>query len=126
MERIKDYYNLSTETVDKIKNENNIKINPQIYVDKDNEFVWPTVNNHKSCGYCYALKTHIGVLSDGTVVPCCLDAEGIINLGNIYKQNLDEIINSDRFKKIQKSFQDRKPIEELCASCTFKQKEKEL
>ena len=126
VERIKEYYNLSTETVDKIKNENNIKINPQIYVDKDNEFIWPTVNNHKSCGYCYALKTHIGILSNGTVVPCCLDAEGIINLGNIYKQNLDEIINSDRFKKLQKSFQDRKPIEELCASCTFKQKEKEL
>ena len=68
MERIKEYYNLSTETVDKIKNENNIKINPQIYVDKDNEFIWPTVNNHKSCGYCYALKTHIGILSNGTVV----------------------------------------------------------
>ena len=122
VERIKEYYKLPQETVEKIKNENNIKINPQIYVDKDNEFIWPTITNNKSCGYCHALKTQIGVLSDGTVVPCCLDAEGIVNLGNIYKQNLDEIINSDRFKKLQKSFQDRKPIEELCASCTFKQK----
>lgn len=126
VDKIKEYYNLSQETVDKIKNENNIKINPQIYVDKDNEFIWPTINNHKSCGYCYALKTHIGILVDGTVVPCCIDAEGIINLGNIYYEDLNKIIQSDRYQNLQKSFQDRKPIEELCKSCTFKEKRKEV
>ncbi len=122
VDKIKEYYNLSTETVDKIKKENNIKINPQIYVDKDNEFIWPTITNHKSCGYCHALKTHIAILVDGTVVPCCLDAEGIINLGNIYNQSLDEIINSTRYQNLQQSFQDRKPCEELCKSCTYKEK----
>jgi len=122
VERIKSYYHLPQETVDKIKKDNNIKINPQIYVDKDNEFIWPKINSHKSCGYCYALKTHIGILVDGTVVPCCLDAEGIINLGNIYQQELSEIIESDRYQKLKKSFQDRKPIEELCKSCRYKEK----
>ena len=122
VERLKEYYHLSPETVDKIKKEKNIKINPQIYVDKDNEFEWPTINNHKSCGYCYALKTHIAILVDGTVVPCCLDAEGIINLGNIYKQDLEEIIQSERYKTLQKSFQDRKPSEALCKSCRYKEK----
>ena len=125
VKRIKDYYHLSTETVEKIKKEKNIKINPQIYVDKDNEFDWPKINSHKSCGYCYALKTHIAILVDGTVVPCCLDAEGIINLGNIYQDNLKDLIESTRYKNLQKSFQDRKPIEELCKSCTFKKKIKE-
>lgn len=122
VEKIKEYYNLSTEIVDKIKNESNIKIYPQIYVDKNNEFVWPTINNHKSCGYCHALSTHIAILVDGTVIPCCLDSNGIINLGNIYKDDLKNIINSNRYQKLLKSFRDRKPSEELCKSCTFKEK----
>ncbi len=119
--KMKEYYNLSTETVDKISNENNIRISSTIYVDKDNYFEWPTINNHKSCGYCYALKTHIAILVDGTVVPCCLDSDGIINLGNILNESMETIINSKRYKNLQKSFQDRKPIEKLCQSCTFKE-----
>ena len=122
VDTIKDYYNLSPEIVDKIKNENNVKISSTIYVDKDNEFSWPSINNHKSCGYCYALNTHIAILVDGTVVPCCLDSNGVINLGNIYKDSLEDIINSDRYQNLLKSFRDRKPCEELCKSCTFKEK----
>lgn len=121
--KIKDYYNLSTETVEKIKNENNTKINSTIYVDKDNKFEWPSINDkEESNGYCYALKTQIAILVDGTVVPCCLDSDGIINLGNIKEKSMDEILNSDRFLNLQKSFQDRKPCEELCKKCTFKNK----
>ena len=112
----------STEIVERIKKENNIKISSTIYVDKDNEFIWPTITNYKSNGYCHALKTHIAILSDGTIVPCCLDCNGIINLGNIYKDKLDDIIQSNKYKNIQKSFQDRKPVEELCKSCHFKEK----
>jgi len=122
VERLKRYYKLSPEIVERIKKENNIKILSTIYVDKDNEFIWPTINRHKSLGYCYALKTHIAILVDGTVVPCCLDGNGVINLGNILETSLDEIINSEKYKKIQKSFQDRKPCEELCLSCKFKEK----
>ncbi len=122
VDKIKSYYNLSTETVDKIKNENNTKISSTIYVDKDNEFIWPTVNNYKSNGYCYGLNTHIAILVDGTVVPCCLDSNGVIDLGNIYKDNLEDIINSDRYQNLLKSFRDRKPCEELCKSCVFKER----
>ena len=123
VEKLKEYYCLSPETVEKIKNENNIKIKETIYVDKDNEFEWPKINNNNnSQGYCHALKTHIAILSDGTVVPCCLDAEGIIKLGNIFESTLDEIINSERYQVLKKSFQDRKPSEKLCQSCTFKNK----
>ncbi len=120
--KIRKYYNLPQETVDKIYTSNNIKIKSTIYVDKDNEFSWPEVTTHKSNGYCYALKTQIGILVDGTVVPCCLDSNGVINLGNIFKENLEEIINSEKYKSLQKSFRDRKPCEELCKSCTFKER----
>ena len=122
VDKIKDFYNLSTETVERIKKEKNIKIKSTIYVDKDNEFEWPTINSHKSCGYCYALKTHIAILVDGTVIPCCLDSNGVIKLGNIHKDNLDKIINSKKYRELQESFQKRKPTELLCQSCNFKEK----
>ena len=122
VDKIKNYYNLSTETVNKIKNDNNIKIKSTIYVDKDNIFDWPSINQHKSNGYCYALKTHIAILVDGTIVPCCLDSNGIINLGNIFNNTLEEIFNTERYKNLLRSFQDRKPCEELCRSCTYKEK----
>jgi len=120
VEKIRKFYNLSPEIVEKIKKENNINISSTIYVDKDNEFVWPTITNQKSCGYCFALKTHIAILVDGTVVPCCLDSNGQVDLGNIFKENLKEIINSKKYQILKKSFQDRKPSEKLCQSCTFK------
>ena len=122
VDSIQTYYNLSTETVDKIKNTNNIKISSRIFVDKDNEFEWPTVNNHKSDGFCYGLTTHIAILVDGTVVPCCLDSNGVIELGNIFNNSLENIINSDRYQNLLKSLRDRKPCEELCKSCVFKER----
>ena len=122
VEKLEKYYELSPETVDKLKTENNVKISSTIYVDKDNEFKWPEITNHKSCGYCHALKTQIAILADGTVVPCCLDSNGIINLGNIYKESIEEIQNKERYKKLKKSFQARKPEEKLCQSCTFKER----
>ncbi len=120
--KIKNYYHLDKETIDKIYLSNNIKISDRIYIDKDNEFEWPEISNYKSEGYCYALKTQIAILVDGTVVPCCLDSNGCVELSNIFKEDLDQIINSKKYQELKKSFQDRKPIEELCKSCKFKEK----
>lgn len=120
--KIINHYNLDKEFIEKVKTENNIKINSTTYVDKDNEFTWPEINNYQSNGYCYALKTQIAILSDGTVVPCCLDSNGQIELGNIFNNTLEEIMNSERYQNLKKSFQDRKPCEELCKSCTFKER----
>ena len=119
--KIIDYYKLSPKTVEKIYNENNVKITPAIYVDKDNEFVWPDENKEENNnGFCMALKTQLAILVDGTVVPCCLDGNGKINLGNIYKDSFESIINSKRCLDLKKSFQDRKPCEKLCLNCTYK------
>lgn len=122
VDKIKKHYELSEEIAEKIKKEQNIKIKTSIYVDKDNEFIWPQINSYKSNGYCYALKTQIAILVDGTVVPCCLDSDGKIPLGNIFSTSLENIISSEKYKNIRKSFQDRTPCEQLCQSCTFKDK----
>ena len=122
VERIKNYYHLSPETVEKIIKEKNIKIGNNLYIDKDTEFTWPEINSYQSDGYCYALKTQIAILVDGTVVPCCLDSNGEVPLGNIFQDDWQELIHSEKYQQIQKSFQDRKPIPELCKSCTFKER----
>ena len=120
-ENIKNYYKLSPEIVDKINTDKNIKISSTIYVDKDNEFEWPDeAKGKESNGFCMALKTQIAILCDGTVVPCCLDSNGCIELGNIYNEKFEDIINSDKFIKMKKAFQERKITEKLCLNCTFK------
>ncbi len=99
----------------------NFKIKDHVYIDQANEFIWPSLNNaimHEE-GYCYALKTHVGILSDGSVVPCCLDGEGIQTLGNIHTQSFINIIESDQAKFLRKQFQDRKIKSELCKRCGF-------
>lgn len=121
VEKLQKYYNLSKETVEKLKKENNVKISSTIYVDKDNEFEWPDdKKDEHNDGFCMALKTQIAILVDGTIVPCCLDSNGKINLGNIYTDSFESIINSKRCLNLKKSFQDRKPCEKLCLNCTYK------
>ncbi len=121
VEKLASYYDLSRETVEKIKTENNVKISSTIYVDKDNEFEWPDdKGNEENNGFCMALKTQIAILVDGTVVPCCLDSNGKIPLGNIYTDSFEKIINGERCLNLKKSFQDRKPCEKLCLNCTYK------
>ena len=71
-------------------------------------------------GYCYGLKDQLAILVDGTVVPCCLDDEGSMKLGNIFEQSLDDIINGERARRIIEGFQKRIAVEELCQKCSYK------
>ena len=121
VEKIVDSYVLSADIVEKLYCEPSTKIDFNTFVDKENLFKWPDLNVEESShGFCYGLKTHIGILVDGTVVPCCLDGEGVINLGNIYLESLEEILNKDRTKKIVENFKSNKCIEKLCLKCPFK------
>lgn len=104
-----------------ITENNNVKLSHNIFLEFDNEFIWPDLNNDyfSEDGSCLGCRSHIGVLVDGTVVPCCLDSEGLIRLGNIYKQKLDDIINSELFINIKNGFLNNKKIHELCKHCNF-------
>ncbi len=108
--------NLTFETI-----KNNTTLTNNIFVSKINEFIWPDLDNkfENTCGKCYALKDHIGILVDGTIVPCCLDTKGIIKLGNIYKDELKNIIDSKRYKNMLIGFKKNKKTEKLCLKCGF-------
>lgn len=120
VEKLTEYYHLSTETVENIKNEKNTKIDINKYLDKEYLFKWPTINEEKSNGFCEGLKSQLAILSDGTVTPCCLDDEGIINLGNIFTENIKDILEKEKTRKIIKGFKDNKCVEKLCQSCYYK------
>ena len=92
-----------------------------IFLSFDEEFIWPDMNNQiiRQRGSCKGTINHIGILVDGTVIPCCLDSKGIINLGNIFDSDLDNILESNRFQKIYKGFLNNEITEELCHKCGF-------
>lgn len=100
------------------------KVENHLFVNEFREFIWPDLNNnyYEEKGSCYALKDHFGILVNGTIVPCCLDTKGNINLGNIYKDDLNNVLNSDRCINIIEGFKCKEKREELCKHCSFLEK----
>ncbi len=103
---------------------NGTRIGNKIFLQYGDKFDWPTLNsnNVNENVFCYGLRDQIGILADGTVVPCCLDNNGEINLGNIFEMNLEEIINSPKAQNIYNGFSNRTACEELCKRCSFVRK----
>ena len=103
---------------------NNMKLKNNLYLNKSFEFIWPNLDNNfiTKQGYCKGLDAHIGILVDGTVIPCCLDSGGVINLGNIYEEDLKDILNKEKTKQIINGFKNNKLVEELCQKCDFRKK----
>ncbi|TKX31521.1 radical SAM/SPASM domain-containing protein [Campylobacter estrildidarum] len=92
-----------------------------IILHQNTLFKWPNLSDTPLYFYgkCYALKDQIGILSDGTLVPCCLDTQGDINLGNIFENDFKSLLQSQRLQSIKKAFEKNKRIEKLCQSCEF-------
>jgi radical SAM protein with 4Fe4S-binding SPASM domain len=123
-ELLEEEFQLPYKLEEKIITGKGFKIAERLYLNSDFQFIWPDLNdeNDNSAGSCRGLRDHVAILSDGTVVPCCLDAEGVINLGNIFSQNFNEIISSKRSKDISEGFLSNKAVELLCRKCRFKEK----
>lgn len=91
-----------------------------LYLERAGKFDWPDLSAGESgAQFCYGLRDQLGVLVDGTVVPCCLDHEGDVALGNLFTQPLTEILASPRACTLREGFSRRKPAEELCRRCGF-------
>lgn len=98
-----------------------IRLASKVLLHFDSYFEWPSMaSTHDTQGTCYGLKSHIGVLADGRVVPCCLDGEGVINLGNLHEQTLDEVLHSQRAVAMRIGFDKGEAVEEMCKKCSYK------
>ena len=97
------------------------RIADRTYLEYGDKFDWPDLSAPEGSNrlFCYGLRDQLGVLCDGTVVPCCLDHEGDLALGNLLTQDMEEILNSSRAKAIYEGFSNREAAEELCRKCGY-------
>lgn len=104
-----------------LENNTKVKVAPNLLIDTFHEFIWPDINNkhYEEKGTCKGLIDHIGILSDGTIIPCCLDSRGVLSLGNIYQDNIPDIYEKDIVKEMIKGFKNNYKCQELCRHCHF-------
>ena len=97
------------------------RLGDRIFLEYGDKFDWPdlTATEGDSKVFCYGLRDQIGVLCDGTVVPCCLDHEGDLALGNLFEEDLDAILKKPRAQAIYNGFTKKNAAEELCRKCGY-------
>ena len=103
------------------KERQGIRIADRTYIEHGDKFDWPDLSapEGNSKVFCYGLRDQLGVLCDGTVVPCCLDHEGDLALGNLFETDLETILASERAQKIYNGFTKREAMESLCRRCGY-------
>lgn len=94
---------------------------PGVFLEWGETFDWPDLSapEGRPPTFCHGLRDQVGVLVDGTVVPCCLDHEGDIPLGNLYQSSLAEILDSPRALVIYDGFSQGQARDALCRRCGF-------
>ena len=97
------------------------RIRHKLHLEYGDRFDWPDMEaENMGCSlFCYGLRDHFGVLCDGSVIPCCLDREGAITLGNIFDTPIRDILSSERALRILHGFDNRTAVEELCQKCGY-------
>jgi len=98
-----------------------IRLASKVLLHFDTYFEWPSLDNPLyGHGTCQGLSSHIAILVDGSVVPCCLDSKGIIELGNLKEESLQNILQKSHTQTIIEGFKDGIATEELCQHCSYK------
>jgi len=103
------------------KEKKSIRLENKVLLHFDNYFEWPSLQNRNyGHGTCQGLSSHIGVLANGDVIPCCLDNDAVMKLGNLQEQNLNDILHEKRATAMINGFKDGKCSEEMCLKCSYK------
>ncbi|MEY3001876.1 MAG: hypothetical protein RLZZ428_251 [Pseudomonadota bacterium] len=98
-----------------------IRLASKILIHFDDYFEWPSLKNPiYGDGTCQGLQSHVGILASGKVVPCCLDCDAIIELGDLHVTSLKNIVESKRAVDMLKGFKEGKAVEALCQKCSYK------
>ncbi len=120
IKEIENYYGIQNLKQQLMENEF-IKLKENVFINQDIEFTWPDINKKEIIqkGRCLGLKEQIAILVDGTVVPCCLDNNGDIPLGNIFEEDLEDILRKTKIITIKKNFENSVITCDLCRTCGF-------
>ncbi|MEO3944940.1 radical SAM protein [Gorillibacterium sp. CAU 1737] len=101
-----------------------IRLADRLYLNRDLQFDWPSMSapEDDGHGFCHGLRTQAAILANGTVVPCCLDGEGVIGLGDVKERPFGEILETERALRLKEGFSRRVAVEELCRKCGYRKK----
>ena len=101
-----------------------LKLDERVYLNQADRFGWPdaALPELEDRGCCHGLRNQVGILVDGTVVPCCLDGEGAMGLGSILERSLGEITDSPRARAIRDGFSRGELVEHLCRTCGYRRR----
>lgn len=96
-------------------------IGNRVFLEPGDKFDWPDPGAPERTGrfFCYGLRDQLGILADGTVVPCCLDHDGDIPLGNLFREDLNTILESPRARALYDGFSNGTASEPLCRRCGY-------
>lgn len=85
--QVREFFHLDFDPAEALEHKPSISLCDRVYLETAEKFSWPDIQQQESFDsvFCHGLRDQFGVLVDGTVVPCCLDSEGNIDLGNIYE-----------------------------------------
>ena len=119
--KIASRFELNTDELTSETKGKGLKLSDRIFLQHAPRFDWPDEKNqsHEITKNCYALRDHIAILADGQVVPCCIDADAHLKLGDIFTEELEDILNKKRATAIKKGFEEGKAVEPFCKSCGF-------
>lgn len=97
------------------------RIRDKLHLEYGERFVWPDISGDDlgSELFCHGLGDHFAILVGGEIVPCCLDSDGAVTLGNIYTDDIRKVLSSERALAIKRGFQNKKAVEELCKKCPY-------
>ena len=97
------------------------RLAPRVFLNFGETFRWPDLNETdvQPHHFCYGLRDQLGILCDGTVVPCCLDHEGDIPLGNLLGEDLQTILDRPRTRAVIEGFRRGEAVEPLCRRCGY-------
>ncbi len=96
--------------------ERSLALGEHIFLSFEEEFAWPSLSAPiiPGPGTCYGARRMLGVLCDGTLIPCCLDGEGECPLGNLFTEELADILARPPYGEMVRGFQERRITQELC------------
>lgn len=99
-----------------------VQLDERVFVSFEEQFTWPDVKNpdYGTVGSCYGGRAMIGILADGTIVPCCLDGEGVCALGNALETPLATILDTKRYRALAGGFANHQVVEPLCRRCGYR------
>lgn len=130
LERIEKYFETDHPLWDGFVSKNRITVRDRLFLNNAEVFEWPDDvragndpgSDPAAKGFCLGLRDQIAILADGTVVPCCLDNNGTVRLGNILAQDFEHILGSERSTTIYRGFSEGRAVEGLCRHCSYRER----